>query len=358
MYRDGLAARSLCIPLGATGRGGLQESLAKACRAAQSGLRARQKDLQATDAPDVLTDPDMEGLKQADPARPPGAPETQASAHQRTAEGVQAEAPLRTNGQASTEVQACTKPAAGGLTQAHQEQHGADSAPLPTASTTPESLPSDRRGPSGNSDNAAQIQHVDLFEQLGPRPLQSLAASSIARQPARPAAPAARGSQPGKAEADTSCSRPTAPRAAEEAAVDATVEPSMHSRENRGRDSADSAGSGESGWTSQHRAKQAKPSAPPALPVVPEASTEESPSGAEKGRQGGALRRSLLPAVHPRFRSSPLRTPAVIQSLSMLPDWATSAQSGQSRGPGSSDVIISSSWDRSAKQVRIYVAML
>ncbi len=45
----GLAARSLCIPLGALGRGGMQESLGKASRAAQSGLRARQKELEAAD---------------------------------------------------------------------------------------------------------------------------------------------------------------------------------------------------------------------------------------------------------------------------------------------------------------------
>ena len=45
----GLAARSLCIPLGALGRGGMQESLGKASRAAQSGLRARQKELRAVD---------------------------------------------------------------------------------------------------------------------------------------------------------------------------------------------------------------------------------------------------------------------------------------------------------------------
>lgn len=351
MYRDGLAARSLCIPLGATGRGGLQDSLAKASRAAQSGLRARQKDLQAIDARDLLMDPEMEGLKQADPTQPSGAPETQSSAHQRAAGSVQASALLRANGQPGKDALARVDLGAGELTHALQEQHGADSAPLPTAGTTPESLPSDRRGPSASSDSTAQIQHIDLFEQLGPRPLQSLAASSIAKEPSRPAALASQGSHPGETEANTGCSRPAVSSAAEVATIDTTAEPSMHPHNDEGRGSADSAGSGESGWTSQQRAKQAKHSMPPALPVVPEASGEESPSGAEKSRQGGPLRRSLLPAVHPRFRSSPLRTPAVIQSLSMLPDQATSAQSGQSRGPGSSDVVISSSWDRSAKQV-------
>ena len=81
MCRDGLAARSLCIPLGATGRGGLQESLAKASRAAQSGLRARQKDLQAGDAPELATEAGVAGLTTA-ADDPSGVRWTLPSAHQ------------------------------------------------------------------------------------------------------------------------------------------------------------------------------------------------------------------------------------------------------------------------------------
>ena len=45
----GLAARSLCIPLSAMDRGGMLESLGRASRATQSGLRAHQKGLEAAD---------------------------------------------------------------------------------------------------------------------------------------------------------------------------------------------------------------------------------------------------------------------------------------------------------------------
>ena len=352
MCRDGLAARSLCIPVGATGRGGMQESLAKASRAAQSGLRARQKDLQAADAPDVGTEAGMASLNQA-ADEPSGVRKSVPSAHQHVAGDEHAT--MHSEGQPSSGAQADTGIAGTDLSHTAQEQHRADSGPLPTAGTTPESLPSGGRGHRRGSDSAEQMQHIDLFQQLGPRPLQSLAASGFAMDPSHQNAPAQQGSQAEEHEVNPDCSAPAVPTAAEEAAVDLTTAPTMHPHDDEGSDSADKVGSGQSTWASQQGAKQAKQSMPPALPVVPEASAEGSPGGAEKSTRGGLLRRSLLPAVHPRFRSSPLRTPAVIQSLSMLPDQATTAQSGQSQGPGSSDVIISSSWDRSAKQVGVSV---
>ncbi len=348
LYRDGLAAHSLCIPLGATGRGGLQESLARASRAAQSGLRARQKDLQAAEDLHPGTNVDTDGTSQASPTQPPGMRRSLPSAHQQTAERDQPSAPLNSQGQPGSGILTDTAAADIERGRSGQEQPGAGSTPLPTAGTTPESLPSDRKGPSGGSDSPAQMQHVDLFQQLGPRPLQSLAASRTSKGPACQAAPADEGSQPEENKANSSNSAHAVPTDAEEAALDTLAKPGMHSHSLEGGDSADRDGAGQGGQASQQGAKQAKHSMPPALPVVPEASAEGSP---QKWARGDPLRRSLLPAVHPRFRSSPLRTPAVIQSLSMLPDQA--AQSGQSQGLGSSDVVISSSWDRSAKQVII-----
>ena len=351
LCRDGLAARSLCIPLSATGRGGLQESLARASRAAQSGLRARQKDLEVSDDPDFGTDADAAGAKQPGHDQPASMRKSLSSASQQIAGIDRPNGPLNSQGQAGAGAQTETEVADTEQGCSMQEQHRTGSTPLPTAGTTPESLPSDRKGPSGGSDSPAQMQHVDLFQQLGPRPLQSLAAIAFAKDPAHQAAPADQGSQPEEMKSNTSDSAHKVPNGAEEAALDTLAEPSMHFDTLEGRDSADRAGAGQGGRTSQQGAKQARDSMPPAVPVVPEASAAGSPHGAKKGTRGEPLRRSLLPAVHPRFRSSPLRTPAVNQSLSMLPDQATTAQSEQSQGPGSADVVISSSWDRSAKQV-------
>ena len=354
LCRDGLAAHSLCIPLGATGRGRLQESLARAARAAQSGLRARQKDLQAADAPEFGRDADMDGPKPPGRDQPAGVRDSPSSAHQQIAGIDQPSGPPNSQGQAASGAQTDAEVPGAEQSRGVQEQQGAGSTPLPTAGTTPESLPSDRKGPSGGSDSPAQMQHVDLFQQLGPRPLQSLAASSVLKGPMRQAASADQGSQPEDfSKANSSDSARAVPSDAEEAALDILAEPSMYMHNHEGRDSADGARDRQAGQTSQQGAKQAKHIMPPALPVVPEASAEGSPSGAKARARGEPLRRSLLPAVHPRFRSSPLRTPAVIQSLSMLPDEASAAQSGQSQGPGSSDVVISSSWDRSAKQVNL-----
>ena len=147
---------------------------------------------------------------------------------------------------------------------------------------------------------------MDLFQQLGPRPMQSLAAG-----------------------------------------IDSSWEASGQAAEGRDSDTTEDGGVFEGqGSVSGHGYRQAKQSSAPTLPVVPEASAETGPGTAEDRRRVGALRRSLLPAVHPRFRSSPLRTPAVAQSLGALPDQAA----GHETGPGSSGVRMGSSWNSSAKQ--------
>jgi len=420
--------------VGATGRGGLQESLAKASRAAQTGLRARQKDLLDADAPQAseaglipaVADQSAEVHKAEPPVPQPSKEEGRASAlrHSISQRSSPAERDM----------------GAVGARQSHivQPQNVAESTPLPMEGTTPESLPSEGKGPSGCSDAAPQMQHADLFQQLGPRPLQRLAASSVMRgisdahqpAPARTEAqhsqhgafmavyattqsPTARNvengasghdepaahrseaqhmqhdaslnagtsvlglsaaaamgeaqgilhearetSQPATVMVEAQCIQHeaiTAARAAArtaddvEAPRDAVAVQGMafdHQAECGVAEEAESAFMHE-GTRSQHGAKLAKHSIPPALPVVPEASVDEASAEAENSVRGELLRRSLLPAVHPRFRSSPLRTPAVNQSLSMLPDQA----SRQSGAPGSSDVVISSSWDRSVKQV-------
>jgi len=419
--------------VGATGRGGLQESLAKASRAAQTGLRARQKDLLDADAPEAteagpiqaIADQSVEGRKAKPPVPQPSKEEEQASALRHSIS--QRSSPAERN------------MAAGGARQSHivQPQNVAESTPLPMEGTTPESLPSGGKGPSGCSDAAPQMQHADLFQQLGPRPLQRLAASSVMRgisdahQPA-PARTEAQHSQHGAFMAVHAPTQSPAASSLEKAAsghdeAAAHRSEAQHMQHDAGLDAGTSvlglsaaameeaqgilheareasqpasamveaqriqheaitsaraaaqiaddvkapgdavavqsmafdhqaeygdAEEAESRFMhevsrSQHGAKLAKHSMPPALPAVPEASVDKGSGEAENSVRGELLRRSLLPAVHPRFRSSPLRTPAVNQSLSMLPDQA----SRQSGAPGSSDVVISSSWDRSVKQV-------
>ena len=170
--------------------------------------------------------------------------------------------------------------------------------PQPIEGTTPESLPTD----GSQSDGSAEMRDMDLFQQLGPRPMQSLAAG-------------------------VNSSVEVSGQAAESRDSDMTKD----GRVFQGHDSV-----------SGHGYRQAKQSSAPTLPVVPEASAETGPGTAKDRRRAGTLHRSLLPAVHPRFRSSPLRTPAVAQSLGALPD--------QAAGPGSPGVRMGSSWNSSAKQ--------
>ena len=147
---------------------------------------------------------------------------------------------------------------------------------------------------------------MDLFQQLGARLMQSLAAG-----------------------------------------VNSSVEASGQAAESRdGEPTGDGRAFQGQVSVSGHSYRQAKQSLAPTLPAVPEASAETGPGTAGDKRRAGALRRSLLPAVHPRFRSSPLRTPAVAQSLGALPDQAA----GQETGPGSSGIRMGSSWNSSAKQ--------
>ena len=178
----------------------------------------------------------------------------------------------------------------------------AQQTPQPIEGTTPESLPSD----GSQSAGSAEMRDMDLFQQLGPRHMQSLAAG-----------------------------------------VNGSVAASGQAAEGRDSDTTENGGVFQGqGSVSGHGYRQAKQSSAPTLPVVPEASAETGPGTAEDRRRVGALRRSLLPAVHPRFRSSPLRTPAVAQSLGALPDQAA----GHEPGPGSPGARMGSTWNSSAKQ--------
>ena len=327
--REGLAARSLCIPLGAAGRGGLRGSLPKAFRAAQSGQRARQAGREATEMQQQV---------------------------------------LGSGGQAVAAPQSLSQP--GSSAQAAMEapntwqqyplpnQAGAEGTPQPIeGSITPEGLPSGEKESSGDADNASQMQHRDLFQQLGSRPLQSLAATRLPKEPT-----AAREPPADAAEARMAVARPTDASTAE-AGTHTGLQTESSSQPDQMTATAAAAERGHHS-TAKQGVKQTRQSAASALPVVFEAASEEGhPAAAGYGENGTpSLRRSLLPAVHPSFRSSPLRTPAVMRSLSALPDVAAGQHSRQSwaaqvssqQAPGSSDVVISSSWDRSAKQVCVF----
>lgn len=334
--REGLAARSLCIPLGAAGRGGFRGSLPKASRAAQSGQRARQAGREAAEMQQQV---------------------------------------LGSGGQAVAAPQSLSQPASSA--QAAMEapntwqqypmpvQAGAEGTPQPIeGSITPEGLPSGEKEPSGDADNAPQMQHSDLFQQLGSRPLQSLAATGLPKE-----LTAAREPPAAATEARMAAARPTDASTAELGThtglqTESSSQPTeASSQPDQMTATAAAAGRGHHSMAKQG-VKQTRQSAASALPVVFEAASEEGhPAAAGNGKNGTpSLRRSLLPAVHPSFRSSPLRTPAMMRSLSALPDVAAGQHSRQSwaaqvssqQAPGSSDVVISSSWDRSAKQVCVF----
>lgn len=231
-------------------------------------------------------------------------------------------------------------------------QTGAERTPQPLEGVTPQSLPSEGK-PSGGADSASQMQHVDLFQQLGPRPMQSLAAGALPRAPTAIPQPPSDTSQSQPVKDEALVVLRAHPKASGDVEDDTVTEAETRGPLHQVRDSA-AAESGHfsdnSDSKSQLGVKRAKQSLPPTLAPVPEASVEAVLSPAKDKGRIEPLRRSLLPAVHPRFRSSPLRTPAVMQSLGALPDRAAGQHTGHSLAPGSSDVVISSSWDASAKQ--------
>lgn len=327
--REDLAARSLCIPLGAAGRGGLRMSLPKASRAAQSGQRPRQAGREAAE------------MQQ-----------------QALGSGEQAVAAPQSLSQPSSSAQAAMEAPNTGQRHPLPIQAGAEGTPQPIeGSITPEGLPSGEKESSGDADHTSQMQHSDLFQQLGSRPLQSLAATGLPKEPT-----AAREPPAAAAEARMAAARPTDASTAG-AGTHTGLQTESSSQPDQMTATAAAAErdrhSTASIPTSKQGMKQTRQSAASALPVVFEAATEEGyPAAAGTGENGTpSLRRNLLPAVHPSFRSSPLRTPAVMRSLSALPDVAAgqswAAQVSSQQAPGSSDVVIASSWDRSAKQVSV-----
>ena len=190
---------------------------------------------------------------------------------------------------------------------------------------------------------------MDLFRQLGPRPMQSLAAGGLQ---SRSAATLQASSHAAQAQSMPRNATPAASHPAEAAAGASSSEVAdveAYGGDDESRD-GDTTGTGRVFHghvsVSGHGYRRAEQSSAPTLPVVPEASAETGPGTTEDRRRAGALRRSLLPAVHPRFRSSPLRTPAVAQLLGALPDQAA----GHKTGPGSPGVRVGSSWNSSAKQ--------
>ena len=217
--------------------------------------------------------------------------------------------------------------------------------PQPIEGTTPESLPSDGM----QSADSAELRDMDLFQQLGPRPMQSLAAGDLQPRSAGALQASSRAAQAQSMQGDTTTAMSGAAEAAASASSLLLADAAAYGGGAKSNDGdmtgarkVPQRGVSMSGYGN----RQAKQNLPPTLPVVPEASAEAGHGPAEDRRRTGALRRSLLPAVHPRFRSSPLRTPAVAQSLGTLPDQAT----GHETGPGSSGVRIGSSWDCSARQ--------
>lgn len=231
-------------------------------------------------------------------------------------------------------------PAADRMPASRRSQHQAasqivsDATPAPVQDETPQGWPDGPLQSNREADAEALLQPVSLFDELGPHPMQSLA-----QRPLQPAASAA-------AQPHVRASLTT--RHASAGSQSRSVSGNSISGSSDGSYHGSSAGRAAAEWSISPRAQQGS--------AEGFKTAEEGGAGAGRewvggagGNAGGqveAHRRSLLPPVLPKYRTSPLCTPHIsalhashAAPRAALHSWRRSADAAASHlGPAISNV--------------------